>query len=89
MLCVSETPLLAEALAQALGAAVVKNELNKVATVDAGLGEAVQHVLALQGVPASAVGAVCQLLRRCCNADDERPVVSRSAACSRACMRTN
>lgn len=73
----AESLQLAEALASTLSAAATKNEANKTATVDAGLGQAVQHVLSLPDLPGSAVVAVCDLLRRCCNADDDRPVVSR------------
>ena len=73
----AESARSAEALAAVLSAAVAKNEANKSATVDAGLGSAVQHVLSLPALPGSAVVIVCELLRRCCNADDDRPVVSR------------
>ncbi|KAK9812121.1 hypothetical protein WJX73_009040 [Symbiochloris irregularis] len=69
---------LATAAATALSAATSKNETNKAATVDADLGPAVQHVLALPSCTDQTVAAICELLRRCCNADDDRPIVSRA-----------
>ena len=73
----SDSPGTAELLAAVLATATLKNEANKTAAVDASLGSAVQHALALPALPGTAVVSLCELLRRCCNADDERPVVSR------------